>query len=30
MADPALLSTAFGHPIERIETVAGDLFRPQI
>ena len=30
MADPRLLSAAFDHPIERIQTEAGVMFRPQI
>ena len=30
MGDPELLSAAFGHPIECIQTSAGKLFRPQI
>lgn len=30
MAEPGLLGAAFDHPIERVETAAGSLFRPQI
>lgn len=28
LSDPALLSQAYGHPIDRIETASGPLFRP--
>ena len=28
LAEPALLSQAYGHPINRIETASGPLFRP--